>query len=120
MKHLTPRALLADALVWDNHGCMPLKADDETFLPELARYRAAGVDAVTLTVGSGDHGVAEPARVIAHFRRWLALARGAPPERLGLADLAVESGYADQAHLTREVARLAGLPPAALLATFEP
>jgi AraC-like DNA-binding protein len=57
---------------------------------------------------------------IVRFRRWLALARGAPPERLGLADLAVESGYADQAHLTREVARLAGLPPAALLATFEP
>jgi AraC-like DNA-binding protein len=36
-------------------------------------------------------------------------------ERLGdLATIAVEAGYADQAHLTRESARLAGLTPAAL------
>ncbi len=33
-----------------------------------------------------------------------------------LARLALEAGYADQAHLTRECTRLAGLPPAALLA----
>jgi AraC-like DNA-binding protein len=33
----------------------------------------------------------------------------------GLARLALEAGYADQAHLTRECTRLAGLPPAALL-----
>jgi AraC-like DNA-binding protein len=57
---------------------------------------------------------------IVRFRRWLALARGASAERRSLVDLAMESGYADQAHLTREVARLAGLPPAALLGTFEP
>jgi AraC-like DNA-binding protein len=31
-----------------------------------------------------------------------------------LADLAIRSGYADQAHLTRETTRLAGRPPAAL------
>lgn len=34
-----------------------------------------------------------------------------------LAGLAFEAGYADQAHLTRECTRLAGLPPAALLAS---
>ena len=34
----------------------------------------------------------------------------------GLAWLAAETGYADQAHLTRECVRLAGLPPAALAA----
>jgi AraC-like DNA-binding protein len=56
---------------------------------------------------------------IVRFRRWLAQARSTEPERVHLADLAVESGYADQAHLTRAVGRLAGLPPAALLATFE-
>jgi AraC-like DNA-binding protein len=56
---------------------------------------------------------------IVRFRRWLDRARGASPEGRSLVDLAIESGYADQAHLTREVARLAGLPPAALLATFE-
>ena len=32
----------------------------------------------------------------------------------GLAALAAETGYADQAHLTRECTRLAGMPPAAL------
>jgi methylphosphotriester-DNA--protein-cysteine methyltransferase len=33
-----------------------------------------------------------------------------------LARRALDAGYADQAHLTRESTRLAGLPPAALLA----
>jgi len=50
---------------------------------------------------------------ILRFQRFLALAG-----RHGdLARLAFEAGYADQAHLTRECTRLAGLPPAALLAT---
>ncbi|MCU1375487.1 MAG: AraC family transcriptional regulator [Actinomycetia bacterium] len=39
------------------------------------------------------------------------LAHGGP-----LATAAVDAGYADQPHLTREVTRLCGLPPAALLA----
>src|SRR5215218_2366752 len=53
---------------------------------------------------------------ILRFQRFLALARDqpGPPD---LAQLAFEAGYADQAHLTRECGRLAGLPPAALLAT---
>lgn len=42
---------VTDMLVWDNHGCMPLRADDRRFLPQLARYREAGVDVVTLNVG---------------------------------------------------------------------
>jgi AraC-like DNA-binding protein len=37
-----------------------------------------------------------------------------------LAWLAAETGYADQAHLTRECVRLAGLPPAALAAQRRP
>jgi AraC-like DNA-binding protein len=49
---------------------------------------------------------------ILRFQRFLRLA-GADPD---LARLAVEAGYADQAHLTRECTRLAGLPPAQLLA----
>jgi AraC-like DNA-binding protein len=35
--------------------------------------------------------------------------------RADLAALAFDVGYADQAHLTREATRLAGLPPAALI-----
>ena len=38
----------------------------------------------------------------------------AGPRRVDLASLALRAGYADQAHLTRETTRLAGLPPAAL------
>jgi AraC-like DNA-binding protein len=56
---------------------------------------------------------------IVRFRRWLRLANRTPADRRVLADLAADAGYADQAHLTREVTRLAGLPPAALLATRE-
>jgi AraC-like DNA-binding protein len=60
---------------------------------------------------------------VLRFQRFLALAQ--PPagpvrperEAPDLARLAFEAGYADQAHLTRECRRLAGLPPAALLAT---
>jgi AraC-like DNA-binding protein len=56
---------------------------------------------------------------VLRFQRFLALARRPVPsgEAPDLARLAFEAGYADQAHLTRECTRLAGLPPAALLAT---
>jgi AraC-like DNA-binding protein len=54
------------------------------------------------------------ARVL-RFQRFLRAARASGPER-DLARLAADSGYADQAHLTRECRDLAGLPPAALLA----
>jgi len=52
---------------------------------------------------------------IARFRRWLGLAEATPQDERRLVDLAAEAGYADQAHLTREVTRLAGLPPSVLL-----
>jgi AraC-like DNA-binding protein len=51
---------------------------------------------------------------ILRFQRFLALAGEA--DRLDLARLAFDAGYADQAHLTRECTRLAELPPAQLLA----
>jgi AraC-like DNA-binding protein len=47
---------------------------------------------------------------VLRFRRFLAAASG------DLARAALDAGYADQAHLTRECTRLAGRPPAALLA----
>ncbi|MPZ61062.1 MAG: helix-turn-helix domain-containing protein [Propionibacteriales bacterium] len=50
---------------------------------------------------------------VLRFRRFLAhLDAGGPPA--GLADLAQIAGYADQSHLTRECAHLAGTTPAAL------
>ena len=52
---------------------------------------------------------------ILRFQRFLGAARSSPARGRDLARLAAESGYADQAHLTRDTRRLAGLPPAALL-----
>jgi AraC-like DNA-binding protein len=51
---------------------------------------------------------------VLRFRRFLARADCAGPDA-DLAWLAADAGYADQAHLTRECSRLAGLPPAALV-----
>ena len=88
--------------------------------------RAAATGAQRTALGIGDrqlrrrfadavgYGPKTLERVL-RFQRFLALAaREAAPD---LARLALEAGYADQAHLTRECSRLAGLPPAALLAT---
>ena len=47
---LKARELLRTAVVWDNHGCMPLRAD-ESFLPQLERYRKSGVNVASLNVG---------------------------------------------------------------------
>ncbi|MGH9192008.1 MAG: DUF6597 domain-containing transcriptional factor, partial [Acidimicrobiales bacterium] len=52
---------------------------------------------------------------ILRFQRFLDAARSSPSPRRDLARLAAETGYADQAHLTRDSRQLAGLPPAALL-----
>jgi AraC-like DNA-binding protein len=51
------------------------------------------------------------ARVLRFCRFVDAIERG----RTDLAAVAFDAGYADQAHLTRETTRLAGMPPAALL-----
>ncbi len=49
---------------------------------------------------------------VLRFRKVLAQLADTPQP--DLASLAVDFGYSDQAHLTRETTRLAGLPPAAL------
>jgi methylphosphotriester-DNA--protein-cysteine methyltransferase len=50
---------------------------------------------------------------VLRFRRFVRMldAAGEPPD---LASAAVQAGYADQAHLTRECSALSGLTPAAL------
>jgi membrane dipeptidase len=66
--------LLRDSFVWDNHGCMPvMRPHDTSFLPQLQRYCAAGVDAVTLNIGFGDMGIEEHIRTIASIRHWIKL-----------------------------------------------
>lgn len=51
-------------------------------------------------------------RRVRRFQRFVRLSDA----RVGLAAAAAEAGYADQAHLTRDVTRLAGLTPARLVA----
>jgi AraC-like DNA-binding protein len=54
---------------------------------------------------------------VLRFQRFLAMARAAAPlGEPGLARLAADAGYADQAHLARECRALGGLPPRKLLA----
>ncbi len=54
---------------------------------------------------------------ILRFQRFLRLA--AAGEEAALSGLAAAAGYADQAHLTREVRRLSGLTPAAILGQLD-
>jgi AraC-like DNA-binding protein len=52
---------------------------------------------------------------VLRFQRFLSMARSVPQGGGGLARLAADAGYADQAHLARECRRLGGLPPRRLL-----
>ena len=92
------RALLRNSLVWDNHGCMPvMRAHDVSFLPQLQRYRAAGVDAVMLNVGFGEMGIEDHIRTLAGMRHWI---KQRPQDYL-----LIES--ADDIELARATGRLA-------------
>jgi membrane dipeptidase len=70
---LSPRAksLLEGSIVWDNHSCMPLRAD-ESFLPQLERFRKVGVNVVSLNVGFAEMPWEEHIRVLSFMRHWIA------------------------------------------------
>ncbi|MGH2993534.1 MAG: DUF6597 domain-containing transcriptional factor [Solirubrobacterales bacterium] len=59
------------------------------------------------------------ARVL-RLQRMLGLAAARTSERPDLASLALDAGYADQAHMTAESTTLTGKPPARLLASRQP
>ena len=69
----TASRLITESLVWDNHGCMPLRYEDETFLPQLVRYRNSGIDIVSLNVGFDALPWENTIHMIAQFRRWIGL-----------------------------------------------
>ncbi len=73
-QNISPRtqALLRSSVVWDNHGCLPLRTDT-SFLPQLERYRDAGVSVVSLNVGFADISWAEHVRILSFMRQWIAL-----------------------------------------------
>lgn len=67
------RHLIESSLVWDNHACMPLRHADESFLPQIERFREAGVNVVSLNIGFGPQNLDAHLRVLASFRRWFAM-----------------------------------------------
>lgn len=71
MGAVTPESIIRDAIVWDNHSCMPLRPDD-AFLPQLERCRAVGQTAITLNIGFDLTSIEDDLRTIAHFRDFVA------------------------------------------------
>lgn len=56
--------------IWDNHACMPLRCDG-AFLPQLERYRSAGVTVVSLNVGYAHMSWEEHFSLLTFMRRWI-------------------------------------------------
>jgi membrane dipeptidase len=107
-------ALLQSSLVWDNHGCLPLRPFDEEFLPQLDLYRSSGVNVAMINIGFGEQGIEDHIRMLAHFRRWIAarsddfilietvedIARARQTGRLAIGfDIEGGNGIADQVSL---------------------
>lgn len=42
-------------------------------MPQLELYRSSGVDVAMINIGFGEQGIEEHVRMIAHFRRWIAV-----------------------------------------------
>lgn len=65
--------LLDQTLVWDNHACMPLRPGDDSFLPQLQRCKAAGINIVFLNVTYDLYPWETGFKMLATFRHWLSL-----------------------------------------------
>lgn len=59
------------AIVWDNHGCMPLDKNGRC-LDQLRRYRDAGFSMVSLNVGYADTPWQDALLVLSSMRHWIA------------------------------------------------
>ena len=91
------RALIEANPAWDHHACMPLRPEDPSFLPQLARHKRAGFDAVTVNIGFGEQGPEAHLRMLAALRQWV-LAR--PEEYL----LLLRPEDVERAHATGRLA----------------
>ena len=56
-----------EALVWDQHGCLPLRPD-ESLVDDLKAYAESGVDFVSINVGMDATPTLEAIRVLSAFR----------------------------------------------------
>jgi AraC-like DNA-binding protein len=121
-------AALEEALVARLPNARPADERVQAAIAQLTRSPTTDVSALSRTLGVSErqllrqftaavgYGPKTLGRVL-RFQRVRMLAERMLPDGLSLAWLALEAGYADQAHMTREVTRLAGLPPGALLAS---
>lgn len=82
---LRARDIFDASLVWDNHACFPLVADEQC-LSGLERYLEAGVTCVHINIGDSDVSLERQIRVVAAYRAYIA----AHPQRYTFAD-SVES-----------------------------
>ncbi len=70
---MTLPAIIESSLVWENHACMPLNPDDDSYLPQLARYKESGTNVVSLNI-TFDAVAKDPLlgfRMAGQFRKWL-------------------------------------------------
>lgn len=65
------RALMQDSVVWDSHMCMPLKAHDVSFLPQLERVKNAGLDVVSINVSCDSCPSDHASLVLGTMRHWI-------------------------------------------------
>ena len=63
--------LLADATVWDNHACMPVRPGDVEFLHQLERHRQSGASFVSLNVSFDQFPWHFGFKMLATFRSWI-------------------------------------------------
>lgn len=58
------------ATVWDNHVCLPLRAEPQ-WADQLKRHRDAGATFISLNLGDADVPLDTIVRMAAHFRGWV-------------------------------------------------
>lgn len=63
--------ILGRSIVWDNHACLPLRPGDLSFLPQIARHKAAGATVLILNA-SCDCEATSPFAMLETFRAWIA------------------------------------------------
>ena len=59
--------LFAETLVWDQHGCLPLRPDGST-IDDLTLYHESGVDFVSINVGMDSTPPLDAVKVLSAFR----------------------------------------------------
>lgn len=64
--------LHASALVWDNHGCLPMAPSDNLeWLPKIEKYKTAGCNIASLNIGYGKMSLDEHLVLARQMRDWI-------------------------------------------------